>query len=1346
MKEQLLRSIKNVLNHTGFMDIRITLKLLLVVTAMNVISHNIFAQRSINRNSYKCEKCQEKVALKDYKTLAAEAAATAPSKGKVKSNEGMEAVTTSTAVTSTSASSGAADNIGVANLVPPSPNAAALGSFGDYKVNHYTGNPIVEIPLFELKGRQLSTAVSLGYKATGIKIDEIPSWVGSNWTLNAGGAITRVMKGRPDEEPSRGFFAKPVDVNNIQGVSAQRFLEASAGNWDTEADIFYFNFGGHSGKIVFDHNKNFTIIPHQDLQVTTNIVSGHITSLSIIDGNGVKYSFGTALNSVESTVSQTATYTSHFLYPSDPINPSSLLNSNQFIFDACGLIQEPTFGLRTHPTFNSTWYLSEIEDLSTSEKITFSYVDEGWIVFRTGISEEFIATKVTKRDISGSTFPFDFQFDCDQVDFVAADEPFGCLFNPNNGFTPKGRDVIIVSETMVTVRSKRLTSISTQTGASLVFTAAHVREDIEQTVDVNGNLGQAKALTKITLQDNSNRIKELHFNYSYMVSTDLNTLISRDPESIAVDSKRLFLNNIKEYVTATNQSKTAFEFQYNPGTLPIRNSPKQDYMGYYNMNANSFRFPKKWYDDLLYPIAMQFYPSIDYAATSIGPNVGRTRTGVLKTIVYPTGGSTTYYYELNQNSFGDLPGLRVSRIENNDGVGLTGVKTYSYTNENGTSSGYMVGNVNFSYQQDAQYTHNGTACAGSKIYSASNSFAELGTTQGNLVGYDRVVETIEGNGKNEYLFKSPRTISDADTDVLDFTGGGAVAANHPYPFPPKSSMDYKRGMLEFFNQYNLAGQKLRSVEYQYDIDGNYFAAAFKSAKVGHHMFNENAALAHFTYGVYTYPTSWIPLKSVIETSYDQLLPGDESKKIVTTTEYSYRPVHSVLDLMQVAADLQLRKTTQILPDGNKLVTENKYITDYAMPSVAATDPAALGIRGLKTSNIKNVVVETINYLQTPTSKYMRGGMLVRYKSFPPLKMWDVSKLKPGLFATFSAYPWSSISSNVFSYTPSNFRQHHVYNTYDSDGNPLTSTNAAGLPETYTWTSQSLMSSVTQNPGGSQHQTVFEHEPMVGLSKIIDPNSIKTTFEYDHSKRLRLIRDNKNNILSRFRYHYKAQNVLDIPNFTISGDPYAGNSVMFSTPFVTIGIGNNTYRWEFGDGNVESGSSTAASHVYSTPGTYEVYLHVTNPEGIPTSVKKQIIIQPELIVSMCANGPIKYGKCSNSVYIYGACTAPPNNTPTSTTKLIGTVSGGCAPPANTPPYIYKWEYQRVTSLCGSDGWVQFGSDASQVDAPSNFLARTWEATCGDVNYNIKLTVTDRCGRAVSVQTIQLSVFKDGQCNP
>jgi hypothetical protein len=103
--------------------------------------------------------------------------------------------------------------------LPPSPTSAALAKFIDVPVSYYTGTAQINIPLLSLAEKELKVDLSLNYHASGIKAEDIPGWVGSNWALNGGPFITRTLQGRPDEA-WEGFLSRYQEVQTIQSYSS----------------------------------------------------------------------------------------------------------------------------------------------------------------------------------------------------------------------------------------------------------------------------------------------------------------------------------------------------------------------------------------------------------------------------------------------------------------------------------------------------------------------------------------------------------------------------------------------------------------------------------------------------------------------------------------------------------------------------------------------------------------------------------------------------------------------------------------------------------------------------------------------------------------------------------------------------------------------------------------------------------------------------------------------------------------------------------------------------------------------------------------------------------------------
>ncbi|MFZ6013241.1 MAG: hypothetical protein ACOYXT_23060, partial [Bacteroidota bacterium] len=177
------------------------------------------------------------------------------------------------------------------NLIPPSPDAAALAKYADIPVSLYSGTPQVEIPLYTLKERSLTLPISMSYHASGNKVETIAPRTGLGWSLaGAGGVITRTVMGWPDEHGTRGFLyqAQHHEIEDFAlgyrpAEDQYQWYDAMAeGCMDVEQDIFYFNFGIYSGKFIFNWNGEVEIASGNNLKITPLGMSPG--SVDFIDG------------------------------------------------------------------------------------------------------------------------------------------------------------------------------------------------------------------------------------------------------------------------------------------------------------------------------------------------------------------------------------------------------------------------------------------------------------------------------------------------------------------------------------------------------------------------------------------------------------------------------------------------------------------------------------------------------------------------------------------------------------------------------------------------------------------------------------------------------------------------------------------------------------------------------------------------------------------------------------------------------------------------------------------------------------------------------------------------------
>ncbi|MBL0745585.1 hypothetical protein [Chryseolinea lacunae] len=132
--------------------------------------------------------------------------------------------------------------------LPPSPNVASLGKFGDYQVSHFSGLPQISIPLYEVKSGALTLPITLNYHAAGFKPTDVSGWVGLGWALSAGGQISASVKGMTDSEY---FYYYPLKSDASTCTDFEYLKSVANGSMDTEPDVYGYSYPGGSGKAMF---------------------------------------------------------------------------------------------------------------------------------------------------------------------------------------------------------------------------------------------------------------------------------------------------------------------------------------------------------------------------------------------------------------------------------------------------------------------------------------------------------------------------------------------------------------------------------------------------------------------------------------------------------------------------------------------------------------------------------------------------------------------------------------------------------------------------------------------------------------------------------------------------------------------------------------------------------------------------------------------------------------------------------------------------------------------------------------------------------------------------------------
>lgn len=474
-------------------------------------------------------------------------------------------------------------------IIPPSPNSSSLAKYAEWPINLYTGLPSIDIPIYELKENGISLPISLSYHAGGNKVGEVASWVGLGWSLNAGGVITRSIRGLPDEAPEVGSFAKeslysnPDSLCSVPNNAAEGTIhrvQSAKGLHDSEQDSYSISALGKSFKFIIQHNGAMVSTKYNKIKIESNIKAPNAVSLetywNVILEDGTKLEFGGATNYIE---------------------------RSDFTKMDVGYFQVPT-----------SWMLRKI--ISPNGKVVnFSY-----------------SSSVIKQDNQIS------ESDYLKYSLLAFDPSGLCQLYPN----PDSHQRIKANrQDVLTLQLATIESDLTRVEFAL---SANGRLDLVGAK----SLHKVKVYSK--LEAKYIHIFNLNQAYSSAVSSveyNGQALANEVPSF----SKRLKLSGIEKRDANENIENT-WLFEYNPLSLPSRRSFAQDHWGFYNGKTQSNTFLPKYNYPIPATITVDyphagFNPPVFTLGVNRDGDANFLEAEILKKITYPTGGKSEFIYEAN---------------------------------------------------------------------------------------------------------------------------------------------------------------------------------------------------------------------------------------------------------------------------------------------------------------------------------------------------------------------------------------------------------------------------------------------------------------------------------------------------------------------------------------------------------------------------------------------------------------------------------------------------------------------------------------------------------------------------
>lgn len=763
------------------------------------------------------------------------------------------------------------------NLLPQfanlTPEAASLGRYGAFQVSEYSGAANISIPLYEVKSGAVSFPINLYYDASGIKVEQDATFVGLGWNLSYGGMISHIVCGNDDFQNENGyrtsfwtsFWASSNTIPKDQPCQIYRpvFVNyVGVGNdWGPQNEKeswFYQNM-----------SKGYDL---QDVFHAT--FCGHHLSF-IIDP---RYGAGT-----------------------DGNYPAVLLNDDPNRYKIS--YTTGRFGAFIYP---STFTITD------SKGITYvfsAYTEHNYTPTRV---DSYYLTKVYGPDGPNGKSVVDLEYTQIHCAFGYHSRPATKRHQATAKRIRSTTDNIPNTENFSSIFTNLLSSFYSspeidcgENGScnrvypTKITTALDV---IEFSKGTRSDIPDLKSISGITIKSKTGSVqRSISFTYGYYNE--------KSPDS-SYSGKRLKLTGL----TIDDQK---YRFEYDSRNIPAFTSYSKDYWGYYNgANPNAFRFDGC---SPAYTISGGLVKPVEHLDGSNRlASESLCSAGMLKRIVYPTGGHTDYEYEIHRFNdkyyYPDAASLPVFASNNtasptsaniNGGYSIGGglrIKTIKNYDSDGT---YLRG-VSYKYaggklltptvqleKHFVEFRYHNPAGLGNDDRFPSVSFYYANTEPSYLyacslgipatVGYDSVEkDEMDGSGnilrKTVYEFHNFSYIStDGNTNTINSRMQNAFFFNSYYD----TNEGYLNGKVKKETVYSDAGKTMYVADYAYDhikMGSVLYAKCIPTHLPGFKLAAEKYDLAFYRkFITWSYPIS----KS--ETYYD----GNGSVSNSKTTTYSY---------------------------------------------------------------------------------------------------------------------------------------------------------------------------------------------------------------------------------------------------------------------------------------------------------------------------------------------------------------------------------------------------------------------------------------------------------------------------
>jgi YD repeat-containing protein len=234
-------------------------------------------------------------------------------------------------------------------------------------VDPLSGRLQLSIPLGQLQVLDVIVPIGLYHHGGPLRVADGNGSCGLGWNLSAGGAVTRFVRGIPDDynvtnDQRKGWLFdsnsgsvnsfSPSGDDNLSTCADEQndwnYLEGRGYTKDTEPDVYYISAPGLNAQFVFGTDGNPKLLTYQDIQITVNKnASQVITGFVVKNNTGMTYTF-----TFREDISRRA---------------EKWRNRTPIYF------QTEFNQYSTELTFTSAWLLSSIQSQATGTTASFTY-------------------------------------------------------------------------------------------------------------------------------------------------------------------------------------------------------------------------------------------------------------------------------------------------------------------------------------------------------------------------------------------------------------------------------------------------------------------------------------------------------------------------------------------------------------------------------------------------------------------------------------------------------------------------------------------------------------------------------------------------------------------------------------------------------------------------------------------------------------------------------------------------------------------------------------------------------------------------------------------------------------